>query len=414
MIQTQVELAAGGILTNQVRNVAIAEHVPPDVLMERVARGSVAIMTRGEVSVGIGEGLRTKVNVNIGTSSVMCNPLEEVKKAIIAGKHGADTISDLSMGGNITKIRKEIFENSRLPLTTVPIYQACAEQGIKKMTWDYILDTVRLQAEEGVSSFVFHCISKEMLALLKSKKRILGVVSKGGSITCAYMLKNQVENPFIENFDELLSIMKRYDVVLSLGNALRSGCIHDTRDKAQIAEMRKNAELASHAHSSGVQVIIEGIGGHVRADRIAKYVKYQKSLTPFPLFVAGPLPTDVAMGYDHIAGCAGASIASGAGADYLCYITPAEHLGLPNPEHVREGLIAFRIAAHIGDSIKYGLSEEDAELAAKRAELDFEGQLCHAIDPQRAEEIAPRSGPCTMCGEFCAIKIMKDFNSYPG
>jgi phosphomethylpyrimidine synthase len=411
MVRTQVELAARGILTRQVRDVAMAEHVPPDVLMGRVARGSVVIMTRGKVSVGIGEGLHTKVNVNLGTSSGICNPLEEVKKAVIAGKHGADTISDLSMGGDISKIRKEIFNNSTLPLTTVPIYQACAEQGIKSMTWDHILDTIRMQAGEGVSSFVFHCVSKEMLALLKSKRRILGVVSKGGSITCAYMLKNQVENPFIENFDELLSIMKRYDIVLSLGNTMRSGCIHDTRDKAQVAEMKKNAELASHAHLSGVQVIIEGSGGHIRADRIARYVKYQKSLSPFPLFVAGPLPTDVAMGHDHIAGCVGASIASGAGADYLCYITPAEHLGLPNPDHVRNGLIAFRIAAHIGDSIKYGLSEEDAELAAKRAELDFEGQLCHAIDPERAGEIAPRNGPCTMCGEFCAIKIMKDYHS---
>ena len=411
MIQTQVELASGGVLTCQVRNVAMVEHVPPDVLMERVARGSVVIMTRGEVSVGIGEGLRTKVNVNLGTSSVACNPLEEVKKAIIAGKHGADTISELSMGGDITKIRGEIFKNSRIPVTTVPIYQACAEQGIKHMTWDHILDTVRMQAEEGVSSFVFHFVSNEMLALLKPKRRILGVVSKGGSITCAYMIKNQVENPFIENFDELLAIMKQYDIVLSLGNTMRSGCIHDTRDKAQIAEMKMNAELASRAHSSGVQVIIEGMGGHVRADRIAGYVKYQKGLTPFPLFVAGPLPTDVAMGYDHIAGCVGASIASGAGADYLCYITPAEHLGLPNPEQVREGLVAFRIAAHIGDSMKYGLSDEDAELAERRAELDFEGQRCHAIDPERAEEIAPRSGPCTMCGDFCAIKIMRDYHS---
>jgi phosphomethylpyrimidine synthase len=251
---------------------------------------------------------------------------------------------------------------------------------------------------------------KRNAGITQEEKRILGVVSKGGSITCAYMLLNNVENPFVEHFDELLSIMKRYDAVLSLGNTMRSGCIHDIRDKAQIAEMKENAELASYAHASGVQVIIEGTGGHIRADRIAKYVKYQKSLTPFPLFVAGPLPTDVAMGYDHIAGCAGASIASGAGADYLCYITPAEHLGLPNPEQVREGLIAFRIAAHIGDSIKYGISEEDAELAARRAELDFEGQLCHSIDPERAEEIAPQNGPCTMCGEFCAIKIMKDYN----
>ncbi len=395
MIRTQIELAERGTLTSQVRNVAMAEHVQPEELIGRVARGSVVIMTRGDVSIGIGEGLRTKVNVNLGTSSARCNPVEEVEKAVIAEKYGADTISELSMGGDITAIRKEIFKNSTLPITTVPIYQACAEQGIKNLTWDHIFDTIRMQAEEGVSSFVFHCISNETLSLLRMKKRILGVVSKGGSITCAYMLLNHVENPFIEHFDELLSIMKQYDIVLSLGNTMRSGCIHDIRDKAQVAEMKKNAELASYAHSSGVQVIIEGNGGHIRADRIAKYIKYQKSLTPFPLFVAGPLPTDVAMGYDHIAGCAGAGIASGAGADYLCYITPAEHLGLPNPEQVREGLIAFRIAAHIGDSIKYGISDEDAELAARRAELDFEGQLCHAIDPERAAEIAPRNGPCT-------------------
>ena len=411
MIQTQVELASRGILTNQVRDVAITEHAPQDVLMGRVARGSVVIMTRGEFSVGVGEGLRTKVNVNLGTSSVTCDPSEEVKKAIIAEKYGADTLSDLSMGGDISRIRGEIFKNSRLPVTTVPIYQATAEQGIKKLTWDHILETVGMQAREGVSSFVFHCVSKEMLALLKSNERILGVVSKGGSITSAYMLQNQVENPFIEHFDELLAIMKQYDIVLSLGNTMRSGCIHDPRDKAQVAEMKKNAELAFRAHSAGVQVIIEGMGGHIRADRIARYVKYQKKMTPFPLFVAGPLPTDVAMGYDHIAGCAGASIASGAGADYLCYITPAEHLGLPNPEQVREGLIAFRIAAHIGDSIKYGLSDADAELASRRADLDFEGQICHAIDPERAGEIAPRNGPCTMCGEFCAIKIMRDYYS---
>lgn len=411
MSQTQVELASEGTLSRQVLNVANAEHVSPGIVLERVARGSVVIMKRGDVSVGIGEGLRTKVNVNLGTSSITCNPLEELKKAIIAEKHGADTISELSMGGDIPRIRREIFNNSLLPITTVPIYQASAEQGLKNMSWEHILDTIRMQAKEGVSSFVFHCVSKEMLALLKSTRRILGVVSKGGSITCAYMLQNQVENPFIENFDELLAIMKRYDIVLSLGNTMRSGCIHDPRDKVQIAEMRKNAELGFRAHSSGVQVIIEGMGGHVRADRIARYIKFQKNLTPFPLFVAGPLPTDVAMGYDHIAGCVGASIASGAGADYLCYITPAEHLGLPNPEQVREGLVAFRIAAHIGDSIKYGLSDEDAELAAKRAELDFKGQLCHAIDPGRAEEIAPWSGPCTMCGEFCAIKIMKDYYS---
>lgn len=411
MNHTQVENAAEEILTSQVRNVANQENVLPDVLMERVALGSVAIMTRGAVSVGIGKGLRTKVNVNLGTSPAQCDPGQEIRKVIIAEQYGADTISELSMGGNITEIRKKIFQHSRLPVTTVPVYQACAEQGLQGMSWDHILATIRQQADEGVSSFVFHCISREMLEMLKPGKRILGIVSKGGSITSAYMLLNDVENPFVEHFDELLKIMKRHDIVLSLGNTMRSGCIHDPRDRAQVAEMKQNAALASRAHASGVQVIIEGTGGHVRADRIARYVRYQKSLSPFPLFVAGPLPTDVALGYDHIAGCVGASMASGAGADYLCYITPAEHLGLPDPGQVREGLVAFRIAAHIGDSIKYGLSRKDAQLAAKRAELDYEGQLCHALDPDRAGEITPRSGPCTMCGEFCAIKIMKEYIS---
>jgi phosphomethylpyrimidine synthase len=192
---------------------------------------------------------------------------------------------------------------------------------------------------------------------------------------------------------------------------MRSGCIHDARDGAQLAEIRKNAELAKRASAEGVQVIIEGIGGHVRADRIAEYVKFQKQQAGFPLFVAGPLPTDVAVGYDHIAGCVGASLASGAGADYLCYITPSEHLGLPGPEQVREGLIAFKIAAHIGDSVKYGACEQDLNLARKRAELDWDGQMGFAIDSERARELAPDEGPCTMCGDFCAIKIMKEFGS---
>jgi len=213
-----------------------------------------------------------------------------------------------------------------------------------------------------------------------------------------------------------LKILKKYDIVLSLGNTMRSGCIHDTRDKAQVEEIIKNVELAKIANEEGVQVIIEGTGGHIRADRIASYIKFHKRMSDFPLFVAGPLPTDVAVGYDHIAGSIGASIASGAGADYLCYITPSEHLGLPGPEQVREGLIAFKIAAHIGDSIKYGPDDRDMNLARKRAMLDWEGQMEYAIDSERARELAPEEGPCTMCGDFCAIKIMKEFGtcSYSG
>ncbi len=409
---TQAEQARNGNATAQMEEVAKAEGIDLLELLSSVAQGCAVIMCRDGTSVGIGKGLKTKVNVNIGTSSLKIDPEEEVRKAIIAEKYSADTLTDLSMGGHIREIRKKIFENTTIPLTTVPIYQSVAETGLENMTGEDILGNLVRQAEEGISSFVLHCTDRKTLGMLKERERILGVVSKGGSITCAYMTINRCENPFVENFDEILGIMKKHDIVLSLGNTMRSGCIHDARDRAQLEEIRTNVELAKRASEEGVQVIIEGTGGHVRADRIAEYVRFHKQCSQFPLFVAGPLPTDVAVGYDHIAGAIGASMASGAGADYLCYITPSEHLGLPGPEQVREGLLAFRIAAHIGDSVKYGTSDRDRELAVKRAELDWEGQMVNALDSDRARELAPLEGPCTMCGDFCAIKIMKEFGRY--
>ncbi|VVB92065.1 Phosphomethylpyrimidine synthase [uncultured archaeon] len=410
-MKTQVEQAQEGTITEQMMSVAKLENIDIEVLRKCVGNGSIVIMSRGDCSVGIGKGLATKVNVNIGTSSLKINPDEEVKKAKLAEKCGADTITDLSMGGNISEIRREIFENTRLPITTVPIYQTATEIGLENMITGDIIRNIKQQAEEGVSSFVLHCIDNKTLDALKKRKRIMGVVSKGGSITCAYMMINKCENPFVENFEDILKILKKHDIVLSLGNTMRSGCIHDMRDKAQLSEIRQNVELARSANVAGVQVIIEGMGGHVRADRIAEHVRFHKRQSDFPLFVAGPLPTDIAVGYDHIAGAVGASMASGAGADYLCYITPSEHLGLPGPEQVREGLIAFKIAAHIGDSIKYGLDEKDKNLARKRANLDWEGQMNYAIDSERARSLAPSEGPCTMCGDFCAIKIMKEFGT---
>jgi phosphomethylpyrimidine synthase len=410
-MKTQVELAKECTVTEKMEAVARAEGVDAELLCERVVEGSVVIMGRKKRLAGIGRGLATKVNVNIGTSSLKIDIDEEKEKARIAEKYGADTLTDLSMGGDITSIRRMVFQNTTLPVTTIPIYQTAAQTGLKNMTGGDILQNIKNQAEEGVSSFVLHCIDKKTLNMQKSERRIMGVVSKGGSITSAYMLLNGCENPFIENFEEILEVLKRYDIVLSLGNTMRSGCIHDMRDKAQLLEIRKNVELAKRAQKEGVQVIIEGVGGHVRADMIAEYVTYHKKVSSFPLFVAGPLPSDVAVGYDHIAGAIGASIAGGAGADYLCYITPSEHLGLPGPEQVREGLIAFKIAAHIGDSMKYGPSKKDRCLAEKRAELDWEGQLNYAIDSERARELAPREGPCTMCGDFCAIKIMKELGT---
>ncbi|MDD1699983.1 MAG: phosphomethylpyrimidine synthase ThiC [Methanoregula sp.] len=408
-MRTQVEQAQRGTITLQMRKIARSEGIDPHELCERIAAGSAVIMQRRERCIGIGKGLSTKVNVNLGTSSTKVCVDEEIQKARIAETFGADTISDLSMGGDINEIRKEIFSHTTLPITTVPVYQSVIEHGLKDMNADNIMATLRTQAEQGISSMVIHGVNCEMLVEFRRKKRILGIVSKGGSITSAFMLMNRCENPFIEHFDDVLSICRRNDIILSLGNTARSGCIHDRRDRMQMAEIRQNVQLAHQAHSAGVQVIIEGAGGHIRIDRIAPMVKYYKKQSPFPLFVAGPLPTDVAVGYDHIAGAAGASAASAAGADYLCYITPAEHLGLPNPDAVKEGLIAFRIAAHIGDTVKYGREAEDLKIAQLRAALDREGQICCSMDPQRARELSDGNPECTMCGEFCAIRIMREF-----
>lgn len=409
-MRTQAEQAQDGTITPQMRDVAMKEGIAPEALRDSIAAGSAVIMQRGKRSTGIGKGLSTKVNVNLGTSSTKVCIDDEIEKATIAETFGADTISDLSMGGDITAIRKEIFAHTTLPVTTVPVYQAVVEHGLKQMTADDIMAIFRTQAGQGISSVVIHGVSRDMLGELRRKKRLLGMVSKGGSITSAFMLMNQCENPYIEHFDEVLDVCRKHDIVLSLGNTARSGCIHDRRDRMQLAEIRQNVSLADRARAAGVQVIIEGAGGHIRSDRIAPMVKDYKKRSSYPLFVAGPLPTDVAVGYDHIAGAAGASIASAAGADYLCYITPAEHLGLPSPAAVKEGLIAFRIAAHIGDTVKYGREAEDTRIAQLRAALDREGQIRCSMDPDRARALSDGNAECTMCGEFCAIKIMREFS----
>ena len=408
-MKTLVDQAKDGTVTPRMRQVAGAEGMEPKVLCREIAEGSTVIMQRGNRFTGIGRGLSTKINVNLGTSTGKVNLQDEILKARIAEEFGADTISDLSMGGDINAIREEIFSCTTLPITTVPVYQAVVENGLKEMTGEEILSTLEMQAAQGISSLVVHCISRKMLAGFRKQKRILGMVSKGGSITSAFMLLNRCENPFVEQFDRVLSACRNHDIVLSLGNTARSGCIHDRRDPFQMAEIRQNVALAHRALDAGVQVIIEGAGGHIRSDRIPAYIRYYKKQSPFPLFVAGPLPTDIGIGYDHIAGACGGSMASSAGADYLCYITPAEHLGLPSPEAVKEGLIAFRIAAHIGDTVKYGRDAQDRKVALLRADLDREGQIQCAMDPQRARELSDGDKECTMCGEFCAIKIMREF-----
>ena len=408
-MKTETDAARDGVITERVKLVAAVEGIDPEILAGQVAAGRVVIMHRGARTVGIGEGLATKVNVNIGTSPVCCDPDEEEKKAQIAELYGADTLSDLSMGGDIPAIRRRIAAVTTLPLTTVPVYQAVAMTGLENLTADDLIRTIRLQAGEGVSSVVLHMLSRKTLELVQRTPRILGLVSKGGSLTAAHMILANCENPYLTCFEEIMAVLREHDIVLSLGNTMRSGCIGDARDRLQLAEMRENCALAIRAHRQGVQVIIEGAGGHIHASRISRYIRDYKRKAQFPLFVAGPLPTDLAMGYDHIAGCTGASIAAGAGADYLCYLTPAEHIGLPTPAQVKEGLIAFRIAAHIGDTIKYRDQERDETLARRRAALDWKGQAALALDPEAAGINNPDGMPCSMCGPYCAIRIMREF-----
>jgi phosphomethylpyrimidine synthase len=410
MTKTQIDHAKEGILTPEMLEVAKNENIDKELVLKRVANGSLVIMTRkGCPPVAIGKGASTKINVNLGTSSASIDPESEIEKVKIAQEYGAATITDLSMGGDISAIRKMVFENTELPVTTVPIYQTIVEQGMENLTVDDILSYLKKHVDEGVSSVLLHCVEKKMLEQLKGTGRVMGMVSKGGSFTSSFMLLNECENPFIEHFDEIMEILRKNDVVLSLGNTMRSGCIHDLKDSAQLMEIDTNAALAKRANEMGVQVIINGMGGHIHACDIPDSVKLYKEKADFPLFVAGPLPTDIAVGYDHIAGAVGASMASGAGADYLCYITPAEHLSLPDPQQVKEGLIAFRIAAHIGDSMKYGLNDADLMLAEKRANFDWKGQAELAIDPGRPAQMCPDEGPCSMCGDYCAIKIMKNY-----
>ncbi|MGP8322579.1 MAG: phosphomethylpyrimidine synthase ThiC [Methanosarcinaceae archaeon] len=410
MKSTQVDYAKNGTLTTEMEHVVKTEGLDENTVLSNVANGSLVVMVRKKNHpVAIGKGASTKINVNMGTSSVSINPIDEIEKVKIAEKYGADTITDLSMGGDISNIRRMVFKNTTLPVTTVPIYQSIVEHGMKDISEDDIFSNLKDHVNEGVSSVVLHCVEKSMLEKLKGAGRVMGMVSKGGSFTSVYMLTNRCENPFIENFEEVLEILRKNDVVLSLGNSMRSGCIHDLRDGAQEMEINTNTRLANKANEQGVQVIIEGMGGHVQTNNISGSVQFYKSKSDFPLFVAGPLPIDIALGYDHIAGAIGASIAIGAGADYMCYITPSEHLSLPTPAQVREGLIAFKIAAHIGDSTKYGANDRDLMLAKKRAKFDWAGQLELAIDPEKPEKMCPAEGPCSMCGEYCAIKIMDDY-----
>jgi len=407
------------------KKVAAAEGIAVETLAELVASGFAVIPFNPGHSparpVGIGKGLRTKVNVNIGTSRDFPLLANELRKVKISLAHGADALMDLSTGGDLRKIRRAILARTPVPLGTVPIYQAAVkaiDRGgtIIDITEDDLFEAIESQAREGVDFMTVHCgLTLKAIDRLKQQGRVADVVSRGGAFHLAWMLHNGKENPFYARFDRLLEMARRFDVTLSLGDGLRPGSILDATDRPQIEELLTLGELVKRAREAGVQVMVEG-PGHVPLDQVEMNVRLEKRVCHgAPFYVLGPLVTDIAPGYDHIVSAIGGAIAAAAGADFLCYVTPAEHLGLPTEDDVREGLIASRIAAHAADIVKGvpGALERDLELARARKRLDWETQQRLAIDPAKFAAVRKRrksrSQACSMCGDFCAMRIVGEF-----
>ena len=415
---TQMTSARRGIPTEEMVQVAKDEDIDINLLIQKVANGSVIIpknnIRKQNIKVvGIGKGLKTKVNVNIGTSTLYQNLDEEISKAKVAVKYGGDTIMDLSDGGNLDLIREKLLEAAPITFGTVPIYQAYA-YGVEKyknplnITEDDFLNAFEKHVKDGVDYTTIHSgITKEIAKRVLEVKRHAGIVSKGGTITAAWMLKYDKENPYFQHFDYMCEIAKKYDVTFSLGDALRPGSILDSHDELQIQEMVNVARLSKRAHEKDIQVMIEG-PGHVPLNEVAANVRLAKSLIgDIPNHVLGPLVTDIAAGYDHIASAIGAAVSASEGVDLLCYLTPAEHLALPNVEDVKDGLIAYRIAAHAGDLVKMRdkAIKWDREITKARRTLNWQKQIELSINPEEAERIHNRQGqhegnnvPCTMCG----------------
>lgn len=424
-MSTQMASARRGIATEEMAKVAKDEDIELDIVRQRVANGSIIIpkniARKQQIKiVGIGRGLKTKVNVNIGTSTLYQNLDEEISKAKVAVKYGGDTIMDLSDGGDLDLIREKLLEAAPITFGTVPVYQAYAVGVAKKnpldITEDDFLNAFEKHAQDGVDYTTIHSgITKELAKRVLEVKRHGGIVSKGGTITAAWMLKYDKENPYFQHFDYMCEIARKYDVTFSLGDALRPGSILDSHDELQVAEMINVARLAKRAHEKDVQVMIEG-PGHVPLNEVAANVRLAKSLIgDIPYYVLGPLVTDIASGYDHIASAIGAAISAAEGVDLLCYLTPAEHLALPSAEEVKEGLIAYRIAAHAGDLVK--IREKaikwDMAMTEARRTLNWEKQIALSINPEEAERIHTREGqhpgnnvPCTMCGSACVYIML--------
>ncbi len=433
-MSTQMSSARRGIVTGEMMQVARDEGVTPEWLVQKVASGAIIIPSnnarlQNAHRVGIGKGLKTKVNVNIGTSTLSVDMQGEIEKARVAVKYHADTIMDLSDGGNVRAIRRALLAEAPITFGTVPIYEAY-NYGIEvhknplNLTEDDYLNAFESNAKDGVDYTTIHCgMTKEIAKRILQVRRHGGVVSKGGTITAAWMLKHDKENPYYRHYDYLIEIARKYDVTFSLGDALRPGSILDSHDELQVQEMINISRLVKRAHKQDVQVMVEG-PGHVPLNEVSANVRLAKSLIgDVPYYVLGPLVTDVASGHDHIASAIGAAISASEGVDLLCYLTPSEHLALPNAEEVKAGLIAYRIAAHAGDLVK--IREKaikwDMAMTEARRTLDWERQIALSIDPEEAARIHGRTGqhpgnnvPCTMCGGACVYMMLPQQKRYDG
>lgn len=419
---TQIDFARAGQITPQMKEVAEREHRDPEYIRERVADGRIAIpanivhIKKGMRAFGVGEGLSTKVNVNLGISGDKADAAEEWKKVKIAEDFGADAIMDLSNSGKTRQFRQQLIDETPLMVGTVPMYDAIGymEKPLVKLTKDDLFEVVRAHAEDGVDFMTIHCgINKSVTKTFKETGRLMNIVSRGGSLLFGWMEVTGNENPFYEYFDELLEICHEYDVTISLGDSCRPGCLYDSNDATETAEMIELGKLCKRAWAAGVQVMVEG-PGHMALDEIAANMKLQKRLCHnAPFYVLGPLVTDIGVGYDHITAAIGGAISASSGADFLCYVTPAEHLCLPNAQDVLDGLMATKIAAHAADIAKKvpHARDMDDKMGQARRKLDWNAMWKCALDPvtgkKRYEESpAATEGTCTMCGKMCAVRTV--------
>ncbi|MCX5705079.1 MAG: phosphomethylpyrimidine synthase ThiC [Candidatus Omnitrophica bacterium] len=422
---TQLESAKKGIATRLIRQIARFEGLPVTQLLQYIKDGRVVIPNNSRHKIkkpcGVGFRLKTKINANIGTSTDRPNLKEELKKLDTAVRYGADAVMDLSVGGDLRKIRRQVLRRSQVPIGTVPIYEIAVSAHKKhkdflKFNIEDILSVLEAQAKEGVDFFTIHSgVTRKSIEAMKNNPRVMGIVSRGGAMIAAWMKRHRRENPFFEYFDAILDIAYTYDVTLSLGDGLRPGSVLDATDEAQITELKILGELARRSRKRNVQVMIEG-PGHVPLDQIQKNILLEKKFCDgAPFYVLGPLVTDVAPGYDHITSSIGGALAASFGADFLCYVTPSEHLRHPSNEDVREGVVASRIAAHAADIVKgvKGAIDWDRQMSQARRKRDWNKQIKLSIDPDKARSYRLSSKPqdadvCTMCGKYCSIKLSEE------